>query len=56
MCVGVYVYHSLSLLYLFTLNGHLGCFHILAVVNMLPRTMNVKVHTSFWVTIFVFFE
>ena len=30
-------------------DGHLGCFHILAVMN--SDTMNIWVHVSFWITV-----
>ena len=35
-------------------DGHLGCFHILAIVN--DATMNTGVHVSFQINVFVLFE
>ena len=33
-----------------SVDGHLGCFHVQAVVN--SATMNIVVHDSFWITVF----
>ena len=42
MCHGFFIYSSV--------NGHLGCFHVLAIVN--SAAMNIVVHVSYWIMFF----
>ena len=44
----VYMY-NIFFIY-FSINGHLGCFHVLAIVNISP--MNIEVHVSLWIMAF----
>ena len=46
----VYMYHNF--LNQLSLDGHLGCFHVLAIVN--SAAMNIEVHVSFQIRVFVF--
>ena len=61
MCVCVYIYiyiyrereiykhiHHIFLIHL-SADGHLGCFHALAVINSAP--IRIVVHVSFWIIV-----
>ena len=43
--------YRISFIYSFV-DGHLGCFHVLVVVNSAP--MNIEVHVSFWISFHLF--
>ena len=51
MCVCVCVSHILNQS---SVDRHLGCFHVLAIVN--SAAMNTEVHVSFQISVFVFLD
>ena len=48
VCVCIHTPHLLRLI----VDGHLGCFHALAIVNC--AAINTGVHTCFWIRVFIF--
>ena len=54
VCVYIYT-HTQHLLYpVVAADGHLGCFHALAILN--GATWNIGMHVSFWISVFIFFS
>ena len=51
VCVFVYIYINTHLLFHSSVDGHLGCFYILTIVN--NSTMNIRVRVSFWIHVFI---
>ena len=50
----MYVYIEIVFFYIHSpVDGHLGCFCILAPVNI--AVINIGVHVSFWISVFIFF-
>ena len=50
---GWVVFHFVSMYHIFfihsSVNGHLGCFHVLAIAN--SAAMNIRMHVSFWIIV-----
>ena len=51
VCVCVYTHH-IFFIHL-SVDGHLGCFYFLAIVN--SAAINIRVHGSFQISVFIFF-
>ena len=47
------IYNHIFFIYTFTA-GQLGCFHMLIITY--KTAMNLRVHISFWISVFVFFS
>ena len=48
--IPLYIYHIF--LIQLSVDGHLGCIHVLAIVN--GASMTIGVHVPFWISVFIF--
>ena len=53
VCTRVHVYTNIFLIHS-SVDRHLGCFHILAIIN--NAVVKINVHISFPMSVFVFFR
>ena len=58
MCVCIYIYTHIQYMHIFfihsSIDGHLGCAHVLAMVN--NAATNMGTHVCFQVSVFVSFR
>ena len=54
VCIYIYIYIYIINIYIpSSVDGHLGCFHVLAIIN--NAAMDIGVHVSFRISVFVSF-